>query len=245
MHDTSNHQAAFIAYQAALVEAEQMNDPDLTAQANDDRRRQARTQARQALREAIPARPDGPDPRDAVLANLRPTTADDVALMRHERDKVDALLAADRNILAVIDGADEHRLAAIADAAETSERVLASSDPDGARAEILGRVFNRLAALGHDGAVTAQQDAQDRALTTAWADVLEDMADGQEPAYGPRAIIFQQDPDGYAGTLGMRPTVEDSRHLASATRKVQVDAIHENTGTLGAGQDTAPMEAGR
>src|SRR5699024_12824833 len=109
----------------------------------------ARAPARAGLRQAVPRRPPGPHPRAAGTGALAPTPADAIAVLAHQRPKVDALMDAGRNILQVIQQADVTRLAAILDAAETSERVLSSSDPEGVPAELRGAVFDRLADLGH------------------------------------------------------------------------------------------------
>ncbi|WP_010534674.1 hypothetical protein [Brachybacterium squillarum] len=245
MKNTNSYQAAYLTYRAALIESAKLHDPRLTPEANQAERYQARVKARQALRAAVPERVTGPDPVEAVLATLAPRTADDIAVQGRERQKVETLLDNDRNLLAIVDAATETRCAVILDMLETSPRVLASADPEGAQVEVRARVMDRLTALGHDGAQKAQEVAQERALVNAWADVLEATADGQEPGYGPRATLFQADHDGYAATLGMRPNADDARTLSDADRTVHNDAIREQANARTAGQDTGLMEAGQ
>ncbi|ATG51924.1 hypothetical protein CFK38_10650 [Brachybacterium vulturis] len=227
MINTSQLQGAFLQYRADQVAAEKMHDPDLTPEANRQRQTEARAAARAKLREAIPQRPDGPDPRDAVTAALAPTTADGIAVLAHQRAKVDALMDAGRNILQVIQQADVTRLAAILDAAETSERVLSSSDPEGVQAELRGAVFDRLADLGHEDAVKAAESHADQEATTAWADALEALADGQEPDGAVQSAIYRHDVAAYRGTFGLVSSPEEARTLADAQRRAAQDGIRE------------------
>ena len=227
MLNTSKLQGAFLQYRADQVAAEKMHDPDLTPEANRQRQAEARAAARAKLREALPRRPEGPAPRDAVLDALAPTTADGIAVLAHQRAKVDALMDAGRNILQVIQQADETRLAAILDAAETSERVLSSSDPEGVQAELRGAVFDRLAALGHEDAVKAAEAHADQEATTAWADALEALAGGDEPGGAVQSAIYRHDPTAYRGTFGLQSSPEESRTLADARKRAAQDGMRE------------------
>lgn len=227
MINTSKLQGAFLQYRADQVAAEKMHDRDLTPEANRTRQAEARAAARAKLREAIPQRPEGPDPRDAVIEALAPTTADGIAVLAHQRAKVDALMDAGRNILQVIQQADVTRLAAILDAAETSERVLSSSDPEGVQAELRVAVFDRLAALGHEDAVKAAEAYADQEATTAWADALEALAGGDEPGGAVLSAIYRHDVDAYRGTFGLTSSPEESRTLADAQKRAAQDGIRE------------------
>ena len=203
MSKTSKYQTAYLEYRTAQINAERMHDPDLTPEANRARRAEARAAARAKLRQAIPQRPTGPDPRDAVLGTLAATTADQIAVQGREREKIETLLARGTHLSQVIAQADERRLSAILDWLETSDRVLNSPDPLAAQAELRGAVFDRLAGLGYDGTQQARDIAAEREQTTAWVDALESAASGEQVGYGPRAVIFQADPEAYHGTLGM------------------------------------------
>jgi len=227
MSKTSKYQTAFLQYRTAQIKAERMHDGDLTADANRTRQAKARAAARAKLREAIPQRPDGPDPRDAVLGNLTATTADQIAVQGREREKFEALMDRGAHLSQIIAQADERRLAAVLDWLETSDQVQESPDPEAAQAELRGDVFARLAALGHEDAQQAAEQVAERELTTAWADVLEGIADGAEPGYGPRAVIYQADPEGYHGTLGMQLPTDDQRALTEADRNAHRDSIRE------------------
>jgi len=227
MINTSKYQTAFLQYRTDQIAAEKMHDPDLTPEANRQRQAEARASARAKLREAIPQRPEGPDPRDAVIDALAPTTADGIAVLAHQRAKVDALMDAGRNILQVIQQADVTRLAAILDAAETSERVLSSSDPEGVQAELRGAVFARLADLGHEDAVKAAEAHTDQGATTAWADALEALAGGDEPGGAVLSAIYRHDVDAYRGTFGLTSSPEESRTLADAQKRAAQDGIRE------------------
>src|SRR5699024_12048342 len=65
---------------------------------------------------------------------IKPTTADQIAVLAHEQAKINALIDNGSNVLQLIDQADERRLTALADWAETSDRVLSSPDPEIGRA---------------------------------------------------------------------------------------------------------------
>ena len=227
MSKTSKYQAAFLAYRTAQIEAERMHDPDLTPEANRARRAEARAAARVKLREAIPQRPTGPDPRDAVLGTLAATTADQIAVQGREREKFEALLARGAHLSQVIAQADERRLSAILDWLETSDQVLNSPDPQAAQAELGGVVFDRLAALGYDGTQQARDTAAERELTTAWADVLEGAASGEQAGYAPRAVIYRAEPEAYHGTIGMQLPSADTRTLAEADQHTRTDVQRE------------------
>lgn len=229
MINTSKLQGAFLQYRADQVAAEQLRDRDLTPEANQQRQAEARAAARAKLREAIPQRPEGPDPRDAVIEALAPTTADGIAVLAHQRAKVDALMDAGRNILQVIQQADVTRLAAILDAAETSERVLSSSDPEGVQAELRAAVFDRLADLGHEDAVKAAEAHTDQEATTAWHDALGSLAGGEEPDGAVQSAIYRHDPAACRGTFGLSSSPEESRTLADAKKRAAQDGIRERS----------------
>src|SRR5690625_3249427 len=108
MSKTSKYQTAFLQYRTAQIKAERMHDGDLTADANRTRQAKARAAARAKLREAIPQRPDGPDPRDAVLGNLTATTADQIAVQGREREKFEALMDRGAHLSQIIARSEEH-----------------------------------------------------------------------------------------------------------------------------------------
>lgn len=227
MSKTSKYQTAYLEYRTAQINAERMHDPDLTPEANRARRAEARAAARAKLRKAIPQRPTGPDPRDAVLGTLAATTADQIAVQGREREKIETLLARGTHLSQVIAQADERRLSAILDWLETSDRVLDFPDPLAAQAELRGAVFDRLAGLGYDGTQQARDIAAEREQTTAWVDALESAASGEQVGYGPRAVIFQADPEAYHGTLGMKLPAEDTRTLAEADQHTRAGMQRE------------------
>lgn len=240
MINTSKFQGAFLQYRADQIAAEQLHNPELTPEANRQRQADARATARAELREAIPQRPDDQDPRGAVLDAMAPTTADGIAVLNHQRAKVDALIGAGRNLVQVIAQADANRLAAILDAAETSPNVLSSSDPEGAQAEIRARVFDRLAELGHEDAVKAAEAHTDQEATTAWADALEALAGGDEPDGAVQSTIYRHDVDAYRGTFGLQSSPEEARVLAGAKKRAALDGAREQ-----AEQQEDRMGAGR
>lgn len=226
MSITGKFQTAFLQYRTEQIAAQRLHDPDLTPEANRRRQADARAAARAKLRDAIPQRPDGPDPRQAVMDQIKPTTADQIAVLAHEQAKINALIDNGSNVLQLIDQADERRLTALADWAETSDRVLSSPDPEAAQAELRDRVFDRLADLGHEDAVKAQETAQDRELTLAVADALEGLARGELNG-GAMTTIYRTDPDTYRGTFGANLPTADRQTLAEADRAAQRDALHE------------------
>lgn len=245
MSNTGNYQAAVLQYRTDLIASQRLHDPDLTTQANQQRQADARAAARAKLREAIPQRPDGPDPRDAVLDALAPTTADQIAVQGREREKFEALLSRGAHLSQVIAQADQRRLAAVLDWLETSDQVLDSPDPQAAQAELRGNVLDRLAQLGHEGAREALATVADRDVTTAWADVLEGMVTGSPAEYGPRAVIYQHDREAYDGTLGMQLPRDDAQALADAERQTAGDVAREHAAARTAGQATGLQAAGQ
>lgn len=251
MSKTSTYQTAVLQYRTAQIATERLHDPSLTPEANSKRKRDARAAARAKLREAIPQRPDGSDPRGEVLDALTPTTADQIAVQGREREKFEALLARGAHLSQVIAQADERRQGAILDWLETSDEVQESPDPQAAQAELRVAVFDRLATLGHPDAVTAAATVADQEVTTAWADALEALAIGDEPGGTVQTAIFRNDPEAYRATFGADLPAEDGRTLAAAKKHAAQDAAREQAmdrqldRTTGAGQIAGPMEAGQ
>ena len=134
MSKTTTYQTAYLQYRTAQIAAERLHDPNLTTEANGQRKREARAAARAKLREAIPQRRDGSDPRGAVLDALTPTTADHIAVQGREREKFETLLARGAHLSQVIAQADERRLGAIVDWLEPSDEVQESPYPQAAQA---------------------------------------------------------------------------------------------------------------
>lgn len=160
-------------------------------------------QARSALVNRIPSAPDPvalQDRRPAVIESLAPTNADQVAVQGHEWAKVQAILKSGRPIQqAVIDATSVDRLAAIANNIEIWAYGLNTNNPEGFAGDVRSLVFDRLVALGHEGAVGAvgAQGIDERFRTAAaWNRFLTDTIEGNGNAS--IQALYQVDPGGYA-----------------------------------------------
>lgn len=162
-----------------------------------ERRRTTIARAQEALSAHLPAELPEVD-RSPALDPLRPTTADGVAVQAREWRKVEALLAAGRNLGRIIANADRDRLAAIADGIEVMPEVLNSADGERIAEEVRGAVFDRLVALGDKEAVRIAAEEAAAAPVLAARAYLVDTLDRGAPGYDGLAPIHAVDPTLYA-----------------------------------------------
>ncbi len=157
-----------------------------------------------------PSVPPVPE-RSTVLDSLKPRTADDVALHAREREKVAARVAAGHTLDSVIATADRTRLAAILDAVETSDDVLASSEGDAIVAERTAAIFDRLAEIDDDARKVADAEAA-AAPGAAWATIFADTAEHGVAGIAGKTALYRADSSAYD-------------LVAAAEREVDVAAI--------------------
>lgn len=173
-----------------------IDDPNLSEQGKFEKRRATIKRAQSALSAHLPAEQAVPD-RAAALDALRPTTADGVAVQAREWQKVEALLAAGRNLRHIIGNADRPRLAAIADGIEVMPDVLNSADGEAIAREVRDVVFARLVALGDEVAVRIADEEAAAAPVIAARAYLTDTLDRGAPGYDGLAAIHRVDPTLY------------------------------------------------
>ncbi|MGH3689690.1 MAG: hypothetical protein ACRDT7_06010 [Microbacterium sp.] len=117
-----------------------------------------------------------------------------MALHTRQRQIVRAQLGTGRQLAAIIDQADESRLAAIVDGLDDDPAVLASSAPECVAAEVRERVFARLVALGAEDAVTAAAQVRESQAATAWHAALTELHSTSGLSYPTRAALHDADP---------------------------------------------------
>lgn len=216
MTDTTRWANAVRRYSADVLAARDYVDPTGHPDEVARHRQRMLAAARDALRADTPAVPASVEPRRAaVLDALRPTTADAVAVQGREWSKVEALLGDDggRVLPRIIDQSDATRLAAILDHIETWEPVLRSGEGDAILAELRGRIFDRLVALGDADAVLVAETAQANAPVAAWAQVMTEALDG-DVSVDARTAVHRADLPGYDYALADLPLLADAvRHI--------------------------------
>lgn len=135
-----------------------------------------------------------------VLDSLKPRTADDVALHAREREKVTARVTASHTLDSTLDSiiatADRTRLAAILDAVETSDDVLASSEGDAIVAERTAAIFDRLAEIDDDARKVADAEAA-AAPGAAWATIFADAAEQGVAGISGKTALYRADSSAY------------------------------------------------
>ncbi|WP_168627372.1 hypothetical protein [Cryobacterium sp. BB307] len=198
--NTKPFQDAYTQYRSDVAKAVTYTHHDLT-HTGATRQRHARVmQARSALINKIPSAPDPAvlqDRRPAVIESLAPKNADQVAVQGAEWAKVQAILKSGRVIQqAVMDTTSVERLAAIANNVEIWAYGLNTNDPEGFAEDVRSLVFDRLVALGHEGAVGAQSLDETFRTTAAWNKFLTDTIEGNGNAS--IQALYQVDPEGYA-----------------------------------------------
>ncbi|MCT9000790.1 hypothetical protein [Microbacterium memoriense] len=200
---TDTNLTALRQFYAAVHVALSQNDPDKTPEANERARRGGLARARADLAARIPSisEPSGPD-RAAILAGIRPTTADSLAVAAREREKVQALLAAGRRYDQIIPTASRERLGAILDDLEILPEVLASSEGPEIVAEFEAHVFDRLATLGHEPAVERLRAEETIALPNAWSRVMTEALTGPVTV-GAHSALYRADAEACREAQGL------------------------------------------
>lgn len=146
--------------------------------------------ARPNIRSAAPS-------RDSVLTGMRPSSADEVAVLQHEQSKISALLDAGRSVSQIVSSADRGRLVALADLAETLPQVVASKHGDEIAAEVRSIAFDRLVELGDPVAVEAKRVEDAAAVPLAWHRAMTEAAERFDLSVDAMQDVYRVDPVGY------------------------------------------------
>lgn len=175
---TSNFSGAFARYQQGVRAAITHEDRSLTPKSLIARRLSMIEQANANLSAVIPTVPEIPGSRAEILDSIRPTTADEVAVARHQRERIQADLDRGRRPEQIIASADLRTIVALLDWLPTMPGVKDSNHRDEIQAEIEAIAFQRLADLGHEPAVQRLQAEQEIAAPTAVARVFTEALAG-------------------------------------------------------------------
>lgn len=202
MTASNPYASAFRRYRDELGAAMQFVSAGLTDQAAATLKRDRVQAARQALLAARPAPLQDVPSRDAVLTGLRPSTADTIAVSQHEATKVQAMLDSGRALGDIIASADVPRALAIADLIETMPHVLQSNAGADIIAEVHSLVFDRLADLGVDAAVSVRDAEQRNAPALAWHRAMTEAAEGSDASIGAWQDVHRSDQSGYEAARG-------------------------------------------
>jgi hypothetical protein len=199
--NTKVFQDAYTQYRADLAKATTYTHRDLT-NSGKIRQRHARVmQARAGLVNKMPSAPDPAvfaDRRPAVIESLAPKTGDQVAIQGAEWAKVQAILKSGRVLQSVLlETSSLDRIAAIVNNVEIWAYAKDTTNPEGFADDIRSMVFDRLVALGHEGAVAAQSIDETFSTAQAWHDFITETIEGK---VGGQAImaLYKSDPEGYA-----------------------------------------------
>lgn len=199
--NTKVFQDAYTQYRADLAKATTYTHRDLT---NSGRIRQRHARVMQARAGLVNKMPSAPDPsvfadrRPGVLAKFAPKTADAVAVQGSEWAKVQAILKSGRVLQSVVlEASSLDRLAAIVNNVEIWAYSKDTNNPEGYANDIRELVFDRLVALGHEGAVAAQSIDETFKTAQAWHDFLTETIEGKVGGKATMAL-YKADPEGYA-----------------------------------------------
>lgn len=224
--NTAASVAAYKQYKQDLASAVSYSDRDLTHSAVTRRRAQRVEAARKALQAHTPAAPDPvtlEDRRPAVLAALRPTTADQVAVLQHEWATVEAALRSGRPIQQVLlEATTTQRVAAILANLEAWSYSQDTTDPAGVVADLESMAFDRLVEQGYEPAVSANTVAEAFQATAAWNRVLSESLTG-EVTLGALTDLHRWDADGYRQLAEINAEVDPAGDVAKAVARL--DAV--------------------
>lgn len=218
----STYSAAYATFRAAERAAVQWDNPNWHRSAVHDERVKRLREARETLTRALPA-PTANDPSKVqekakeALRNLRPGSADAVAVVSNDWAKIEARLDAGQNLAKLIAAADRETLTALVDRMPT-RLVTTSPEPDDAIAEIETLALERLAALGDQTATEALRAQQALAVTSAWGAVLEQALTRHSITADTSALLFNADPDEWRATVAQTP--EDDYLIERAIRDI-------------------------
>lgn len=221
----SKYADAYTAFRKAEREAVLFDNPDWhRADVHDERLKRLRA-ARKALRAATPARTaEGVSPAQGkateALGNLRPTHADEVALIGNEWAKVEARLNAGYNLAKIIETADRQTLAAIVDRMPT-RLIVTSPEPDDAIAEIEDMAVERLASMGDLTALASFEARSADQIASAWGAILEEVAEQHSVSTTASTMLFNADPDEWRMTVAQTP--DDDHMVEKAIRDVSAN----------------------
>jgi len=175
----SPHAQAIGTLYADLNAATQFADSDLTVEAHRRRQAEGIAAAKVKFDAAAPKAPaEQADPRAAVLAARRPTTADQIAMNQREMQRVNAAIEDGRTIEDVIRTASPETVAAIADEIELLPSVREAGDSAFEAQALRDLAFARLVELGDQESVAAAAAWTEQETAAAWHQVGREARDG-------------------------------------------------------------------
>lgn len=223
---TTTHPGEFARHQQASRAAINHQDRALAPAALNGRRRAMREKANADLAAQIPAVPTISRPsRDEILDALRPSTADEVQVAVHQRERIQADLDRGRRPEQILASADLRTVVSLLDWLPTMPGVKDSTHHDDIVAEIQALAFDRLGEIGHGPAAERIQAEQEIALPAAWARVMAEAVAGQVTT-GAWTDLYRVDPEGYreAQAAEIPGLAEETRRFdIMASREVEAD----------------------
>lgn len=218
----SPHAQAIGALYADLTAATQLADPDLTTEANRRRQAEAVAAAKVKFDSLAPKAPaEQADPRAAVLAARRPSTADQIAMNQREMQRVNASIEDGRTIEDVIRTASPETVAAIADEIELLPSVREAGDSVAEAEALRDLAFGRLVELGDQDAGAAAAGWAEQETAAAWHEVGREARDGLV-SVGALSRLYRIDQAGYEQLAAFERPDYDSVSLIEAAH--QMDA---------------------
>lgn len=224
---TTNYPGAFSRHQQETRSAITFEDRNLTRAALIARRVGLRQSASENLAAVIPTVPEiAGSTRAEILDGIRPSTADEIAVALHQRERIQADLERGRRPEQIVASADLRTVVALLDWLPSMPGVKDSPHREDIEAEIGALAFDRLAALGHEPAAQRIQAEQEIARPAAWARVLTEAQAG-EISTGAWTDLYRADPEGYreaqaAEISGLGDEVR--RFDISAAREIEASA---------------------
>ncbi|WP_168627359.1 hypothetical protein [Cryobacterium sp. BB307] len=176
---TSTHAQAFARLQQERHAAISHEDHNLSPRALTTHRLGLLQKANDNLAALIPAVPGISGPTQAeILDSLHPSTADEIAVSRDMRERIQADLDRGRRLEQILASADQRTIVSLLHWLPTMPGVTDSPHRDEIMAEIQALAFGRLAEIGHEPAVARLQAEQENALPAAVARVFNEALAG-------------------------------------------------------------------
>lgn len=194
---TTTHPQAFARFQQERRAALTFEDRELSRPALTARRVALLKKASENLAAHIPTVPEipGSTPTE-ILDALHPTTADEIAVARDLRDRIQADLDRGRRPEQIVASADQRTIVSLLHWLPTMPGVADSEHREEIVAEIQGLAFQRLAEIGYEPAAARLQAEQEVALPAATARVFTEALAGNVTT-GAWTDLHRADPEAY------------------------------------------------
>ncbi|KYJ97043.1 hypothetical protein [Microbacterium sp. CH1] len=194
---TTTYAEAFARLQKERRAAISHEDRDLSPQALTAHRLRLLQRANENLAAHIPTVPEitGPS-RTEILDGLHPATADEIAVSRDMRERIQADLDRGRRLEQILASADQRTIVSLLHWLPTMPDVAGSQHRDEIVAEIQALAFERLAEIGHEPASTRRQAEEATALPAAVTRVFSEALAGTVTT-GAWTDLHRADPDLY------------------------------------------------